>query len=352
MCALEGQGIADEIHFLPPLDVSSADTDAATLDKPEGQLVLPLFPLGTYTPETSNELSIFEPRYRAMYNDIILNGARRFVVTTTSPETGGLAEVGVIFYLEDLKEVSEQTGDAVKYVGKHKVLGRVRLHKVLNPAQSRLRDTYMRVLCEPLEDESESVPSTADQEQQLVDAFRRVIDLQADLKEDPRFTDSLKQTLSMAQAEPQDPAEALDKAPAQWGASVMAQGFWTSVNLWKRLMEMRAGNKSQQMQEEMQEALVRHVEENPEIAPLLSTGRVNMEELPSSLQQQLLQIRERFQEEARTADPYGDSFQLLLQADLHSQRLLLFGNMIDAETKRLEAKLSLRSLFSGSAGAD
>ena len=77
---------------------------------PQGTSVMPLFPLGAaYLPHTTPVLNIFEPRYRAMYNDILFNGARRFMVTNVEPETGALAEVGVVFYLDELKEVSEQT---------------------------------------------------------------------------------------------------------------------------------------------------------------------------------------------------------------------------------------------------
>lgn len=63
----------------------------------------------TYLPYTSPVLNIFEPRYRAMFNDILFSGARRFMVCNVDQETGRLAEVGVVFYLDELKEVSEQT---------------------------------------------------------------------------------------------------------------------------------------------------------------------------------------------------------------------------------------------------
>ena len=113
-----------------------ADLDYAKEVEPvnDGDLVLPLFPLGAgYLPYTSPVLNIFEPRYRAMYNDILFNGARRFMVTNVDPETGRLAECGVIFYLDDLKEVSEQTDDRVKYIGSHRVIERAQLLRVTTP---------------------------------------------------------------------------------------------------------------------------------------------------------------------------------------------------------------------------
>lgn len=68
-------------------------------------------------------LNIFEPRYREMYNDILFNGSRQFVVSVASddPAESSFAKVGVVFYLEDLKEVSGQTDDRIKYVVQHKV---------------------------------------------------------------------------------------------------------------------------------------------------------------------------------------------------------------------------------------
>ena len=62
-------------------------------------------------PESEHVLNIFEPRYRKMYNDILFNGSRRFVVPVSRGDGGVLSASGVVFYLEDLKEVSEQTQD-------------------------------------------------------------------------------------------------------------------------------------------------------------------------------------------------------------------------------------------------
>jgi hypothetical protein len=72
---------------------------------------------------TAQVLNIFEPRYREMYNDILFNGSRQFVVSIASdnPTESSFAKVGVVFYLEDLKEVSGQTDDRIKYVVQHKV---------------------------------------------------------------------------------------------------------------------------------------------------------------------------------------------------------------------------------------
>jgi hypothetical protein len=67
--------VADmEPSFLKPISSLSA------VEATENSTVLPLFPLGAvvYTPYSEHRLNIFEPRYRAMYNDILFSGSRRF----------------------------------------------------------------------------------------------------------------------------------------------------------------------------------------------------------------------------------------------------------------------------------
>eukprot|EP00959_Pyramimonas_sp_CCMP1952_P096545 2017915-Pyramimonas_sp.AAC.3 len=65
---------------------------------------------------------------------------------------GRFAEVGAIFYLDDLKEVSEQTGDRVKFVCNHKVIGRAKINQILNPSSWRDRSTYLKVEAEEMVD--------------------------------------------------------------------------------------------------------------------------------------------------------------------------------------------------------
>lgn len=102
----------NSVSWLPPLTDSKEDSGTPTSVR-NGAEILPLFPLGgiVYTPNSEHVLNIFEPRYRSMYNDILMNGSKRFVVAMSHPEKSGVfAEVGVVFELQDLKEVSEETG--------------------------------------------------------------------------------------------------------------------------------------------------------------------------------------------------------------------------------------------------
>lgn len=114
----------------------------------ENITVLPVFPLSSvYWPGSEATLQIIDPAYRKMYDDILMSGSRRSVVTFTRSLPGGrvryadmeegdrrLFRIGSLLYLTDLEEVSGQTDGHVKYVAKHEVQGRVQLLRLLNPS--------------------------------------------------------------------------------------------------------------------------------------------------------------------------------------------------------------------------
>ena len=124
--------------------------------------------------------------------------SQSFVVTTSHPdEKGRFAQTGVLFELEDLKEVSEQTADQIKYICSHKVTGRVTIHKVLNPEAWTSRDTYLKVEGTITDDSGKSdEPETDDvygavvaasksaprEEEALRESFKALVTMQHDLE--------------------------------------------------------------------------------------------------------------------------------------------------------------------------
>jgi len=292
---------------------------------------MPLFPLGvTYLPYTQPVLNIFEPRYRQMYNDILFSGARRFMVCNVEEETGRLAETGVIFYLDELKEVSEQTQDRVKYVGSHSVIGRVQLRKVLNPSVAATRDSYLKAEVAVLED-SDASESLEAEETSLRELFHELVDVQAAIGEEPRFTEAVKGTLDFGT-----------------GSGAEDKGLWGTVVLWQQFLEQRASVVGQKMQREIQKELVSFLKNNEiDSDKVNSRGEMRMEDLPEPLRIEIQGIQKRYREEleAMESDPYGLQFQALLQAPSHAERLNVFRFIIDTERKRLAARQTLQSMF-------
>lgn len=321
---------APDIRWLPPINPARG-RDLKPSNEP-GTMVLPLFPLGAvaYTPGSTQVLNIFEKRYRQMYSDILLSGGRRFVTTMVNPDAEGeLAEVGVVLYLEDLKEVSKATNDAVKYVAQHKVLDkRVCIHAVLNPADSVTRETYMRCEVSEIEDDDETAEaaSTGDLETSIVSALGEVAEMQEDGKEDVRFS-----------------REAVKRLSASRG--VGERSLWGIIELWKNFLDARAQAASRKVQAEVQARLVKYLSEKTgerDFSQLPNT--VNLSDLPADLQRDVKNLRERVMDDVSPlVDEQTRGVQRLLQAESHAERLRLFLSMIENENRRLIARRTLRA---------
>lgn len=246
----------DSVSWLPSTVGSPTieSTEGSSGGDSEGAEVLPLFPLGgiVYTPNSEHVLNIFEPRYRQMYSDILMNGSKKFVVSMSHPtEPGRFAQTGVLFELEDLKEVSEQTADRIKFICSHKVTGRVKLHRVLNPEAWEKRDTYLRVEGTVTDDsgkKKDAVPndvygaladgaeSNPKEEKALQASFAELVELQHDLEEDVRFTRASAASLAVKPGSGQE-------------------GLWQTIRLWQSFIEQRLMARQNELQREFQEKL-------------------------------------------------------------------------------------------------
>ena len=230
----------DSVSWLPPVQGALSSSGDETSAKEDAEMI-PLFPLGgiVYTPNSEHILNIFEPRYRQMYTDILMNGTKRFAVSMSHPtEEGRFAVWGVLFELEDLKEVSEQTGDKIKYICNHKVTGRVKLHRILNPDAWQSRETYLRAEGTIIDD---SGPVTEDEEcpkeqKALRDAFAQLVELQHELEEDVRFTRASVISLSIKPGSGED-------------------GLWQTIKLWQSFADQRLVARQNEMQKDFQEKL-------------------------------------------------------------------------------------------------
>jgi Lon protease-like protein len=333
-CATLLMAETPEVRWLQPIDPSQPDAEPSS----EDATTMPLFPLGvTYLPYTTTVLNIFEPRYRKMYNDILFNGARRFAVVNVDAKTGRFAEVGVIFYLDELKEVSEQTDDRVKYIGTHSVKGRVQIKKVLNPKDGATRETYLKAEVADFEDDDDG-GAGAEAEKAVEDRFIELVELQGKLGEEPRFTEAVKSSLLLGP-----------------GSSPDDRGLWGTIALWQQFLEQRTAVMGQKMQRDIQKGVVSYLKTNSLQDELVNArGEVRMEDLPAPLLQEIRGIQERYREEieAMDADPYGLNFQTMLQAHSHAERLELFGAILDQERKRLGARATLQAMFASDKGSD
>ena len=338
----------ESVSWLPSLD---SQKQSPITEVPDGAEILPLFPLGgiVYTPHSEHVLNIFEPRYRQMYNDILMNGSRRFVVSMSHPnEQGCFAETGVVFQLDDLKEVSEQTDDQIKYVCNHHVTGRVKIHRVINPNDWDTRETYLKIEGTIVEEEDdtdeekdeniyEALAAIADPankyEKALKKSFSDLVDKQHELEEDVRFTKESVKTLAVAP-----------------GGS--ETGLWTTVRLWQSFIEQRLLATQNDMQMEFQEKLLDFLEKEKGIEKNELPSAISFEDLSPALQQEVQDLQKRMAIELKPLSTETTlTIQKILEAKDHDERADLLRHFMDTETKRLEAKSTLKGMFAGAPSA-
>lgn len=314
----------DVVRYLPALDFDLPQE----LDPAEGAQVMPCFPLGgiTYVPYTNQVLNIFEPRYRQMYSDILMSGGRRFVVPqVTQDETGlRLSEVGVVFYLHDLKEVSEETQDQVKYVCEHKLIGRVRLRRVLNPVAFKDRSTYLRVEVEELVD-SDADEDLSELEEEVMREVLKVAELQTTMDARVRFNEDALRLRNVSRDD----------------------GFWSMVGDWQSYLNSLASLRKQAFDMDVRKEIVDFLKEEQGNVP----RQVSLAELPEPLQRRVVALQAQLQEDIEPlVQASTTAIQALVQSSSHRDRLVRFMAMVETEEKRLTARFALQSLFAEEGG--
>eukprot|EP00457_Paulinella_chromatophora_P002040 gb/GEZN01002044.1/.p1 GENE.gb/GEZN01002044.1/~~gb/GEZN01002044.1/.p1 ORF type:complete len:568 (+),score=89.19 gb/GEZN01002044.1/:244-1947(+) len=318
-----------QLRWLDPLQF----VDMATREPVGEEMVLPMFPMGNaiHLPESDQVLSIYEKRYTTMYSDILMSGSRRFVVPVMHETKGLFSEVASIFYLDELKEVSKQTGGEVKYICNHKIIGRVRIKRLLNARAWTNTSDYMRVLAEPLVDMDTMVNYTL-LEKKVEHSFMSIAKLQTKLQEFPRFLDTVFTKLSAHRNE---------------------KGFWLMANIWMTLLRERIIVKEMMLQSEIQEQLREYLITGKGVDMSRPDLKITLrfEDLPNEVRNRLTTLQDKFRDEA------GDllvqmttPFHLLIQSESHGERLVMLYEMIEGEQKRLQAKSSLMSLFPNQGG--
>jgi Lon protease-like protein len=290
----------DSVDWLPSVQSSTSSVAAPEATSSGTTTTLPLFPLGefVYTPNSEHRLNIFEPRYRQMYSDILMNGSKRFVVSMAHPtEAGRYASMGVLFELDKLQEVSEQTNDVYKFICDHKVTRRVKIHRIINPEVWSERKTYLKTEATilPEDDESDEDPTN---QNSLLEAFAQMVDIQHELEEDVRFTKSASTSLAV-----------------QPGAG--ESGLWRTINLWQKFIAQRFIARQQELERDFQEKLQNYLKREKGLKSNEMPSIIGFQDLPLELKNEVVKLQKRMSSELRP---------LMLEAQLTSAQLYRGGN--------------------------
>jgi hypothetical protein len=174
-----------------------------------------------------------------------MNGSKRFAVTLCHPsEPGKFAQIGVIFHLEDLKEVSEMTADKVKYICDHRIADRVQIHRILNPEAWGTRETYLKVEAKILYENGNAHGGEEEEEFEelrLRESFASLVEMQNEFKEDVRFTNSSVQGLKVQ-------------------SGIGPNSLWETVRLWYSYSQICVRARESELQREFRGKLISYLQ--------------------------------------------------------------------------------------------
>jgi hypothetical protein len=200
------------------------------------------------------------------------------------------------------------------------------LTRTLNDRVWGDRSSYLKAACEPLEDVDDD-EDLSTREGNLTERFASVIENQTKLGEPVRFTENLIETLSAARGE---------------------DGLWRLAGLWQSLLQNRLGAKEAELSNDIQALLRTYLSQQGQ--DMQSKVTVQFDALPADIRAEFSRLQQAYREEsaamlASTVYP----FVALVQCDSHAERLNVFGEMLEEEEKRLQAKVALQKMFEGAA---
>ena len=177
-------------------------------------------------------------------------------------------------------------------------------------------------------DDAPCAEDLSTREGQLTERFAGIIENQSKLQEPVRFTENLIDTLSAARGE---------------------DGLWRLAGLWQSLLQNRLSAKENELSNDIQGLLRSYLANQGQ--DMQSKVTVQFDSLPADIRAEFTRLQQTYREESLAmvnATLYP--FVLMVQCETHGERLSVFGEMLEEEEKRLQAKVALQSLFSGVGG--
>jgi hypothetical protein len=153
--------LINAVDWLPSIEQSqpSSSSDETTVDTTfplfplQGPLYSSTGPMPLFTsiqdipiPGMEISLTIFEPRYRKLYQDILTSGTKKFVVPFCHPtHSAKWATHGLLYEVVHVKEVADETNGVIQYMANHLVTKPILIKSVLNPQVWETQETYLQI---------------------------------------------------------------------------------------------------------------------------------------------------------------------------------------------------------------
>jgi hypothetical protein len=272
-----------------------------------------------YLPHTTPQVSFKESHHLQMYNDIILSGARRVLVTPTSKVDGvpAVGEIASVLYLDEYEVKSE---DPKTISCTHTVIGRARITKLLNPVASGGDEPqYLRAEVELIEENDERAPELEAEAKKLL---TQMIEAYEKSGVNPRFGRRVE-----AEAE------------------FTPVGLWKVLAQWQQLLEVRRMDLVRSAQQDVMKTVGRCMEAGDYSPSRDREGRlhVHVPDLPDDVQFTLRSIHNGLHQEVD--DPRRVVLQQFIEAPSHRARLELFCEQMREEVVKTSVRIRLASMM-------
>ena len=377
---------ADPIRWLPAAALTTASEGR------EGELVMPLMPVPhqVVLPVQRDGITLSEPRYRRMCADIVMGGARRFVMVLQQPgplatgaasgSRGSVAAVGAVLYVTDFQRPS--IADDADYVIRCRPAGRVAIRRVLNAAAlGDSVDGYLRAVVEELPPDA---GDCAEAEARVSETFKEMCRLQYRLERAESAAASALEALEGQGGVMAAPDEAAPAVPPDWealrkeadaavggagaddvlelllgsgglgclydapddGVNLASEArFWQTAGIWQLLLMRRLETLTHRLTVAEQRVLEQSVAD-PQVQAVLETDFREAERRLARLAAAKGRgLAAEFHEGVRPLVSLLIWFlQTLLQEPSHGKRLEMLQAALSREVMRLRAKAALKAL--------
>lgn len=294
---------------------------------------LPVMPIdyGVHLPSQNHKLVIGEHRYQSMYDDIILSGSRRFVVTWNRGNR--LAKVGVVFHLDDLK-VSVQADGTTRYVAQHSACERARIVSLEDPLALESESQYLRAKVEFLDSCDVSLPAAVAAEQSSSHLTGSGI-----TNEEKRAFNGLRHQLNRVTALMHE----LNMKPRFGNTELHSHSFWNLCGTYGSLLALRLQRQVQQNRLEAMQSAKPWLRAHMQDSAAFRHGDLSV--LPESIRLKF-ECADKIFEEGLQKLQYV--FQYLLQSCDFRERVCLVAGLLHGEWRALLAQKSLQGIVGGS----
>jgi hypothetical protein len=302
-------------------DETRAPSEGATVK------TIPLYPRpNLYLPYNDNVgVDTDIPQFRTMYKDI-LSGDRLYATCVVSPDLSKLMETATVMHLDEFEDLSNETTGEVMCGGAHTAVGRVRLLKVLEPADEETG--YYLAEVEDVDDTDSDV-DTSTEELEMKELLLSVTELQAN---------STRSTGSIAISGETVEGFSFDRSTFTFDRK--KKGLWAAISLWEAFLWKRLELEQDKLGEQL-------VEKEQDLLKAMESGSITEEEAQQKMEEEYIKLNADFigSTENSAQDPQGDKMKEMFQSTSHAERLSLLKELFDDEFNYYRAIASLKSVF-------